>query len=257
MCSEQRKGNKRTTNIIRKRKILVTGAAGRIGGYLGRHWQDKYDLRLTDHRPLDYDISGIAEFTEAETSNLDEMRALCEGVDTLVHLAADPSPAADFYDSLLENNIKGLFNGFQAAVEKGCRRVVYASSVNSVLGHPNGYEITESSPIHPMNHYGACKVLGEALAWSFFHKHELTTVCIRFGMVCTKETPEIKDPDDEVNWISGRDIGNLIERSIETKDIQVIVAHGISRHQNCRYSIAQTCAQLGYTPSDGTATRTG
>jgi len=239
-----------------KRKILITGATGRIGGYLGRHWQDKYDLRLTDRRPLDYDIIGGTEFIQAGISNLDEMRALCDGVDTVVHLAADPSPKANFFESLLDNNVIGLFNGFQAAADQGCRRVVYASSVNSVLGHPNGYEITESSPIHPMNHYGACKVLGEALAWSFFHKHELTTVCIRFGMVCTKETPEIKDPDDEVNWISGRDIGNLVERSIEIGGIEVVVAHGVSRHQNCRYSIAQTCAQLGYTPLEGTATLT-
>jgi NAD+ dependent glucose-6-phosphate dehydrogenase len=234
------------------RKILVTGAAGGIGGYLGRHWQDKYDLRLTDRRPLDYDISGCTEFIQAGISNLDEMRALCDGVDTVVHLAADPSPKADFYESLLNNNIMGLFNGFQAAADQGCRRVVYASSVNAVVGHPEGYEVTEKSLIHPINHYGACKVLGEALAWSFFHKHEITTVCIRFGRVRVK-VPEVKDPDDHVDWISGRDIGNLIERSIEIEGIDVAIAHGFSRHRNCRYSIAQTCAQLGYTPLDGTA----
>jgi len=237
-----------------KRKVLITGAAGKLGGHLGRIWQDTYALRLTDRCPLDYDISGETKFIEANTADLDQMQALCEGVDTLVHLAADPSPTADFYGSLLESNIKGLFNGFQAAADQGCRRMVYASSVNAVLGHPKGHEVTEDSLTHPTNHYGACKVLGEALAWSFYHQHQLTSVCIRFGAVRI-DPPEVNDPNDQLWWISGRDIADLVKRSIEVEDIDVAIAHGFSRHRNCDYSIEQTCRLLGYSPKDGSAMR--
>ena len=52
-----------------------------------------------------------------------------------MHLAADPSPGADFYGSLLDRNVKSTYNAFHAARESGCQRVVYASSVNAVLGY--------------------------------------------------------------------------------------------------------------------------
>ena len=52
----------------------------------------------------------------------------------MIHLAADPSPEADWETSLLANNIRGVVNIFRAASEAGCRRVVFASSVHAVGG---------------------------------------------------------------------------------------------------------------------------
>ena len=234
-----------------RRKLLITGAAGRIGGYLGRTWQERYDLRLTDRKPLDYPIEDNTEYIQAETSDLDAMQKLCEGIDTVVHLAADPSMRADFYESLLENNIKGLYNGFQAAVDQGCRRVVYASSVNAVNAYPASVTVTENSLPNPQNHYGACKVLGEALAHSFRYTHELSSFCIRFGGVWLDVREQ--DPDHEAMWISIRDAAQLIGCCVEATNVDFAIAHGFSRHLKCRYSIEKTCRTLGYEPQDGTA----
>ena len=45
--------------------------------------------------------------------------------DVVVQLAADPRPDAS-WDQLLESNIVGARNAFEAAVRTGVKRVVYA-----------------------------------------------------------------------------------------------------------------------------------
>src|SRR5262249_13354954 len=115
--------------VADRSKVLLTGAAGRIGSFLTRHLADRYDFFLTDvRRPAD---SYGCPFVTADISDLAAMQALCRDIDTVVHLAADPSTAAA-WESLLPRNVVGVQNIFQAAYEAGCRRVIFASSVNAV-----------------------------------------------------------------------------------------------------------------------------
>ncbi|MBC8078618.1 MAG: NAD-dependent epimerase/dehydratase family protein, partial [Chloroflexales bacterium] len=66
------------------RKVLITGAVGRIGSFLTRAFAGRYELLLSDVRePAD---TGGAPFVRADLSDLDAMRSLCQGVDTVVHL---------------------------------------------------------------------------------------------------------------------------------------------------------------------------
>jgi nucleoside-diphosphate-sugar epimerase len=62
------------------------------------------------------------ELVALDVGDAEACQEACRGVETVVHLAADPSPEADFYGSLLENNIKGTYNVFRAAKDQGCRR---------------------------------------------------------------------------------------------------------------------------------------
>jgi uronate dehydrogenase len=148
-----------------RRKVLITGAAGLVGGILRRAWADRYDLRLADIRPVE--DAGGHEVVTTDIRELEAMRRACEGIDTLVHLAADRSPRADFYATLLDLNIIGAYNGFQAAKDQGCRRIVFASSVNAVLGYPDDAGVEWDVPIFPTNVYGATKCWGEALGHAF------------------------------------------------------------------------------------------
>ncbi len=234
-----------------KRKVLITGAAGNLGGYLGCQWQDRYDLRLTDIRNLDYPLKKNTDFQKLDISKLEDMQMACKGMDTVVHLAADPSQKADFYDTLLACNVIGVYNIYRAAADQGCRRVIYASSVNAINGYPDGMRVTPKSAPNPLYVYGSCKVFGEALAQSFFHMHRLSSLCIRFGGIVEK-APE-NDPIKRANWITLGDSAHLIEQCIEVDGIDFAIAHGFSRHYQCQYDIRQTCKLLGYTPKDGTA----
>ena len=88
-------------------KVLITGAAGQIGSFLRHHLADRYEFVLTDVvAPADL---GGHRFIEADIADLEAMRAVCQGVDTVVHLAADPSMEAN-WDNLLPRNIIGLYN---------------------------------------------------------------------------------------------------------------------------------------------------
>ena len=116
---------------MERKRVVLTGAAGYIGGLLRRALADDYLMRLTDIAEID-DPQGH-EVLQADISDLGQMRRACEGMDVGVHLAADPAPNADFNDSLLPRNIVGTYNVFSAAAEQGCRRVVFASSIHAVL----------------------------------------------------------------------------------------------------------------------------
>jgi nucleoside-diphosphate-sugar epimerase len=63
-----------------------------------------------------------------DVADLAACQEACKTIDTVIHLAADAGPEADFYGSLLDNNIKGTYNIFRAAKDQGCRRVIFASS---------------------------------------------------------------------------------------------------------------------------------
>ncbi len=123
------------TDNTTKRKVLLTGAAGRIATAFRHYDGERYALRLADRDLGRIGDSAGHEAVALEIADLDACQAACAGIDTVVHLAADPSPDADFYGSLLDNNIKGTYNVFRAARDQGCRRVIFASSVHAVIGY--------------------------------------------------------------------------------------------------------------------------
>ncbi|SVB35354.1 uncharacterized protein METZ01_LOCUS188208 [marine metagenome] len=178
----------------------------------------------------------------------------CEGIDTIVHLAADPSPAAEFYETLLPLNIIGGYNGFQAAAEAGCRRIVFASSVNAVLGYGGETTTDWDVPVFPQNVYGATKCWGEALARVYSDQHDLSCICVRLGsprLRMDKLKPE--DLDKPSMGISRRDTAQLFGRCVDVENVDFAIVHGVSRHRRSWMDVEHSCLVLGYEPEDGTA----
>ena len=97
-----------------QRTILLTGAAGRIGRVMTAALAGRYALSLTDAQSPP-DTRGLP-FTRAEMGDLGQIQALCQGVDTVVHLAAS-SDLTSTWEPILENNIIGFYNLFEAASE--------------------------------------------------------------------------------------------------------------------------------------------
>ena len=173
-----------------KMKVLVTGAAGLVGGHLRTHWGDRYRLRLADIQPVE-DLAAHEEFMEMDITDYDAFLAACQGVDAVVHLAADPSMAAEFYRTLLPLNIIGCYNGFEAAREAGCKRIVFASSINAILGYGReGGPVRWDAPVYPVNVYGATKCFGEALGRVYAHQHGLSCIMVRIGGAAWQQGPD-------------------------------------------------------------------
>src|SRR5450432_339783 len=95
---------------IKRRRVLVTGAAGNIGSYFAKHSHRKYSLRLMVHDCDDAQkcksLKRFGEVAYGDVTNLNRMKQICEEIDTVLHLAGDPSPSAT-WDSLLQANIIG------------------------------------------------------------------------------------------------------------------------------------------------------
>ena len=236
--------------MAEKKKILLTGAAGFVGGILRTHWGDRYQLRLADLKPVE-DVAGHEEFARVDITRLEEMVQACQGMDAVVHLAADPSPGAKFYDTLLPLNIIGAYNGFDAARQAGCQRIVFASSVNAVLGYGGKVTTSWDVPVFPQNVYGATKCWGEALARVYADQHELSSICVRLGSPGYSQAGDW-DADEPSMGISPRDTAQLFARCVEVEGVDFAIVHGVSRHRRSWMNVDDSCRVLGYEPQDGT-----
>lgn len=239
-----------------RRRLLLTGAAGRIGTAFFAEARDRYDFRLADRVRPDPagDDAGNHEVMVLDVAELDAVQRACAGIDTVVHLAADPSPEADFYGSLLENNIKATYNIFHAARDQGCARVIFASSVHAVAGYPLEVQPRTDDPVRPMNMYGASKCFGEATAACFAYQG-LSSICVRIGAY---EAPWIAEHGTALDvgmYLSPRDLNQLLVRCIETPDIPYAIVHAISDNTFKRLDLTSTRDLLGYEPVDNGFTR--
>ena len=139
--------------------ILITGARGRIGRALSRHWKGR-ECVLLDREEGDLTVfhpTWADRFT---------------GVTTVVHLAADPDPGSPF-ESAGAANIVATLNVLRACLESDVQRVVFASSVWA------DYEAWGLAP--RMTWYAASKVAGEALVTAWADQVGRPAVCLRFG----------------------------------------------------------------------------
>ncbi|MBT3604456.1 MAG: NAD(P)-dependent oxidoreductase [Candidatus Latescibacteria bacterium] len=234
-----------------KKHILITGGAGFVAGMLREHWGDTYQLRLSDINPVE-DLAEHETFVKLDITKLDPFQSACEGIHTVIHLAADRSPRADFYKTLLDLNIIGAYNAFHAAHEAGCKRIVFASSVNAILGYNGETPVEWDEPIFPTNVYGATKCWGEALGRVYSESHGLSSICVRLGSP-RLDTNQSYNPDEPSMLISPRDTAQLFQKCVEVENTPFAIVHGVSNNKTNWMGLEETSRQIGYMPQDGTA----
>ena len=232
-----------------KLKVLITGAAGRIGSYFALHSDDKYDLRLLCRDGDDTsEIEPLGELVVADIGDLDAFKAACEGVDVMLHLAADPSPNAT-WDSLLPNNIVGGYHAFAAAKHAGVRRVVYASSIHAVSGYRGNRQVHIADPVNPGDLYGVTKCFVEALGRYMAEQEGVQCICVR---IAAFQPPEKARQDLSLldTFVSRRDLNQLLQRAVEAEHLQWAVVHGVSDSRFVKLDITSARELLGYEPQD-------
>ena len=170
-------------------RILMTGASGTIGTSLRKLLPPIYpDLLLIDqNKPAD--LGPNEKFMAADLADLAQVEAICEGVDGILHFGGFAFEGP--WDNILQSNIIGCYNLFEAAYRKGVKRVIFASSNHAVGFYPRHHRIGTDVTARPDSRYGVSKAFGEALGAFYADKHGLRVTCLRIGNVDDAKTTRL------------------------------------------------------------------
>ena len=225
------------------KKLVLTGAAGRLGSYLREPLTKMCDeLVSTD---IADDIGTLypgERYVKADLASLDAMLDVIEGADMVIHFGAigDEAP----WDDILQSNIIGAYNVWEAAYRHGVKRVVYASSVHAVGMHLKTDTIGLDAPHRPDTYYGLAKCFAEDLASLYWDKRGLEAVCMRiFSCAQANNARSIG------TWLSYDDLIHLVERSIDSPVVGFTTVYGISNNDRAVVDNSKA-GHLGYRPKD-------
>ncbi|WP_400083058.1 NAD-dependent epimerase/dehydratase family protein [Yoonia sp. R78084] len=225
------------------KKLVLTGAAGRLGSYLREPLTKMCDELVSTDRADDIGTLYPGEsYVQADLSSLDAMLEVIKGADMVVHFGAigDEAP----WDDILQSNIIGAYNVWEAAYRCGVKRVVYASSVHAVGMHLKTDTIGLDAPHRPDTYYGLAKCFCEDLASLYWDKRGVESVCMRI-FSCAQAT----NARSIGTWLSYDDLIHLVERSIDSPVVGFTVVYGISNNDRAVVDNSKA-GHLGYRPKD-------
>lgn len=224
-------------------RLLVTGAAGRLGRVLRDGLAPlTTTLRLSDRADMG-DAAANEEVVQCELGDFDRVMDLVAGCDAVVHFgaAAVELPWAE----VLNSSIVGGYNVYEAARRHGVKRIVYASSIHAV-GYVRREEGADTdTPHRPDGLYGVSKCFVEDLAQLYFHKFGIESACLRINSCFEKPA----DRRHLATWLSYDDLVRLVTRCLVAERIGFTVAYGISDNDEAFFSNHKV-RHLGYRPQD-------
>ncbi|MGO8672396.1 MAG: NAD-dependent epimerase/dehydratase family protein [Capsulimonadaceae bacterium] len=228
-------------------KVLLTGPGGRIGPHILPAFMDRYNLVVADRRP----VPGMERATIImDLQDQSVLRDAMAGVDVVVHLAAT-SDEAPFLDNLMPNNVAGVYNVMQAAVDTGVRRVVFASTGQTVSWRQMDRPVRTADPPQPLTIYGVTKVFGEVLGRFFHDKFGIEFIAIRIGAFETCDSKKLREHVGLQNsWLSPCDAVTLLQLAVEKPGVGYAVIFGTSKTREVVLSLDEAREVLGYEPQD-------
>ena len=231
--------------IDSRRRVLITGAAGRIGVDMTRLLKDRYDLRLHFNRSVP-DTPALDDYVVADIAEYDQIAPAMDGIDTVIHLAGEPAVTTP-WDRVNKANILGLYNVYESARRAGVNRIVFAST-NHVMGmndRDENWPVSSQQPVRPDSLYGVSKAFGETLGRHYYDRYGMSFINLRIGAYGDAPRDEIA----RYMWLSPRDCAQLIWRSIES-DVGFATYYAISGNTSRTWDISDAVVQLGYVPED-------
>src|SRR5262249_31273449 len=223
-------------------RILLTGAAGGIGTSLRKLLPPIYsDLLLSDIK-APADLGNNERFMKADLSDLAQLEAICAGIDGILHFGGYSGEGP--WDNILQSNIIGGYNLFEAARRKGVKRVVFASSNHAVGFYPRYHRIGTDVTTRPDSRYGVSKAFGEALRALYADKHCMKVTCIRVRKFGDKPL----DHRRLSIWLKPEDLVQLCRIGLEHPDIHFEILYGASDNERSWWD-NHRAHDLGYRPT--------
>jgi dTDP-glucose 4,6-dehydratase len=200
--------------------ILVTGGAGFIGSHYVRHLlRREKDVSVVNVDSLTYsgnlenlaDVEGDPRyrFVKADVADSPALEALGDGIDEIVHLAAESHVDRSIEDAgaFLRTNVLGTQVLLDLARKWNVRQFVHVSTdeVYGTLGADGRF--TEETALSPNSPYAASKAASDLLVRAAHHTHGLPAVITRcsnnYG---PNQFPEKLIPLMVTNALEGRDL---------------------------------------------------
>lgn len=225
------------------KKLVLTGAAGRLGSYLREPLTALCDeLVSTDIADNIGTLYPGERYMRADLAQMDQIAPVLEGADMVVHFGAivDEKP----FEELLGPNFVGSYNIWEAGYKAGVRRVVYASSIHAVGMHLKSDFIGTDAEHRPDTFYGLAKCFTEDLGRMYWDKRGMESVHLRI-LSCA----QVNNTRALGSWLSYADLIQLVTRAIDTPSVGFTIAYGVSN--NDRAPVDNSRASfLGYRPVD-------
>ena len=194
-----------------KKMILVTGAAGFLGGTICRQLVDRGDCVRAFVLPNDPAMKYVPKEAEVVTGDLTDRESLekfftvPEGTETVVlHIASIVSVNPDYNQKVMDVNVGGTKNIIDLCLEhEECKKLVYCSSTGAIPELPKGQKIKEVYSFDEEKVLG-CYSQSKALATQAV----LDAVADRGLNACVVHPSGIMGPED---FAVGETTGTLIK----------------------------------------------
>ncbi len=243
--------------------VLITGASGLIGGLVLRDLGHKYAFHGFSRRP----VAGIPH-TLADITDLAAVRNAAQGMDMVLHLAAETEDYDD-YDKVLAVTMGGTLNMYRAAQEAGVKRVVFGSAGSTMIGYewyegspyaalaanriqqlpPGERMIMHTDPPRPADFYSVGKLFGEHTGRLFSDKYGMSVLVIRIGAVLPEDKPTIVR--ELPGYLSHRDLVGIIDKCLSAPmDLKFDIFHAISENSRRWRDTDHAKRVLGWQPQD-------
>jgi uronate dehydrogenase len=224
-------------------RILMTGAAGALGQAL----RDRLKLNCKLLRLSDRVDFGAPQANEeimlADLADARAVLAALQDVNAVVHFGGISVDGP--FEPILQANIIGMHNLYEAARKHGITRIVFASS-NHVTGfYKQSETITPQHSPRPDGNYGVSKAFGEDLSRFYFDRYGIETACLRIG----SSLPEPQDRRMLASWLSFDDLHRLITACLTTPVLGHSIIYGMSDNQHTWWN-NESARHIGYVPKD-------
>ncbi|MTW10449.1 NAD-dependent epimerase/dehydratase family protein [Pseudoduganella eburnea] len=228
------------------KRILLTGAAGGLGKVLRdriKAWSEV--VRLSDIADMGEARSG-EELVQCDLSDKAAVLKLMEGVDAVLHFGGISTEAP--FEAIMQANILGVANLYEAAHKHGVKRLVFASS-NHAIGYYRTTDMLDANmPTRPDSMYGISKVFGEQMSRYYYDRFGLETVCIRIG----SSFPQPANKRMMSTYLSYDDLTELLRCSLFAPRVGHTIVFGMSDNDSVWWD-NRYAAHLGYRPKDSSS----
>ena len=224
-------------------RLLITGAAGGLGVMLRRELAGYAPiLRLSDISDLGAAQPG-EEVVPCDLADARAVDSLVSGCDAILHLGGKSIEGT--FEEILQSNIRGTYNLFDAARRHGKPRILFASSNHAIGFHTRETRLDADAPLRPDSLYGLSKCFGENLARYYYDKFGLECVSVRIGSCFEKP----RDRRMLATWLSPADFIRLIKAVFEAPRVGCPVVYGASNNRE-QWWDNRAAAFLGWVPQD-------